>query len=55
MGGSVNRYSSSSLRSRTSFVVADKKKGIVEAWHGCKSHSVTKTLATIGAKRLKKW
>lgn len=47
--------SSSSLRSRTSFVVADKKKAILHAWHGCKSHSTTKTLAVNAAKRLKKW
>ncbi|XP_068758253.1 uncharacterized protein [Montipora capricornis] len=47
--------SSSSLRSRTSFVVTDKKKAIVYAWHGCKSLSSAETLAVSAAKRLKKW
>ncbi|XP_074610420.1 uncharacterized protein LOC141864543 isoform X2 [Acropora palmata] len=47
--------SSSSLRSRTSFVVTDKRKALVYAWHGCKSLSSTKTLAVNAAKRMKKW
>ena len=47
--------SSSCLRSRTSFVVADKKKAILYAWHGCQSHSTVKTLAVNATKRLKKW
>ncbi|XP_015764099.1 PREDICTED: supervillin-like [Acropora digitifera] len=47
--------SSSSLRSRTSFVVTDKRKALVYAWHGCKSLSSTETLAVNAAKRMKKW
>ncbi|KAL9959859.1 hypothetical protein ACROYT_G033223 [Oculina patagonica] len=45
----------SSLRSRTSFVVADNKKSLLNAWHGSKSPSSTKEIAVSATKRLKKW
>ncbi|KAJ7370835.1 hypothetical protein OS493_029379 [Desmophyllum pertusum] len=50
---SQEENSSSSLRSRTSFVVADNKKSILHAWHGCKSPSPTKELAVNSAKKTK--
>lgn len=47
--------SSSCLRSRTSFIVADNNKTILHAWHGCQSPATTKQVAVTAAKRLKKW